>query len=85
VPKNPLDLANGQQTGMPEFLPACGLRVNLTGICSSEAAMEEINLVIRSSGSFARLQASTAVSPAEFKNILEGAKQGAASYAPPGR
>jgi hypothetical protein len=35
VPKNPLDLANGQQTGMPEFLPACGLRVNLTGICSS--------------------------------------------------
>jgi hypothetical protein len=28
------DLAYGQQTGMPEFFPACGLRVDLTGICS---------------------------------------------------
>jgi hypothetical protein len=51
----------------------------------SEATMEEINLVIRSSGSFARLQVSTALTPAEFKTLLEGAKQGVATYAPPGR
>jgi uncharacterized protein with GYD domain len=51
----------------------------------SEAAMEEINLVIRSSGSFARLQVTTALTPPEFKTLLEGAKQGVTSYAPPGR
>jgi uncharacterized protein with GYD domain len=51
----------------------------------SEAAMEEINLVIRSSGSFTRLQVTKALTPAEFKSLLEGAKQGVASYAPPGR
>jgi uncharacterized protein with GYD domain len=51
----------------------------------SDAAMEEVNLVIRSSGSFARLQVTPVFTPAEFKTLLEGAKQGTASYAPPGK
>src|SRR5258708_15951973 len=36
----------------------------------SDAAMEEINLVIRSSGSFARLQAGSALTPAQFQTLL---------------
>jgi len=51
----------------------------------SDAAMEEINLVIRSSGSFVRLQAVSVLTPTEFKTLLETAKQGTASYVPPGR
>jgi uncharacterized protein with GYD domain len=51
----------------------------------NDAVMEEINLVIRSSGSFARLQATSILTPAEFKTQLETAKQGTASYVPPGR
>jgi uncharacterized protein with GYD domain len=51
----------------------------------SDAAMEEVNLVIRSSGSFTRLQVTPVLTPAEFKTMLEAAKQGAPSYAPPGK
>jgi uncharacterized protein with GYD domain len=51
----------------------------------SDAAMEEVNLVIRSSGSFTRLQVTPALTPAEFKTLLEAAKQGSPSYAPPGK
>jgi|HubBroStandDraft_6_1064221.scaffolds.fasta_scaffold1010555_2 uncharacterized protein with GYD domain len=51
----------------------------------SDAAMEEVNLVIRSSGSFTRLQVTPVLTPAEFKSMLEAAKQGAPSYAAPGK
>jgi uncharacterized protein with GYD domain len=50
-----------------------------------DAAMEEVNLVIRSSGSFTRLQVTPVLTPAEFKTMLEAAKQGTTSYAPPGK
>jgi len=52
---------------------------------ANDAAMEKINLVVRSSGSFSRLQVTEVLTPAEFKTALESAKEGAASYAPPGR
>jgi uncharacterized protein with GYD domain len=51
----------------------------------SDTAMEEVNLVIRSSGSFTRLQVTPVLTPAEFKSMLEAAKQGAPSYAAPGK
>lgn len=52
---------------------------------ANDAAMEKINLVIRSSGSFARLQVTEVLTPAEFKTALQAAKDGAASYTPPGK
>ena len=45
---------------------------------ANDAAMEKINLVVRSSGSFERLQVTEVLTPAEFKTALEAAKQGAA-------
>lgn len=52
---------------------------------SNDAAMEKINLVVRSSGSFERLQVTEVLTPAEFKTALEAAKQGAASFTTPGK
>jgi uncharacterized protein with GYD domain len=51
----------------------------------SDLAIEAIQMVARSSGAFARLQIVPIIAPGEFKTLMETAKQGAASYAPPGR
>jgi uncharacterized protein with GYD domain len=51
----------------------------------SDLAIEAIQMVVRSSGAFARLQIVPVIASGEFKTLMETAKQGAASYAPPGR
>jgi uncharacterized protein with GYD domain len=51
----------------------------------SDLAIEAIQMVARSSGAFARLQIVPIITSGEFKTLMETAKQGAASYAPPGR
>jgi uncharacterized protein with GYD domain len=51
----------------------------------SDSAIEAINVVVRSAGSLARLQMVPVITSGEFKTLMETAKQGAASYAAPGR
>jgi uncharacterized protein with GYD domain len=51
----------------------------------SDSAMEAINFVVRSTGSFAKLHAVPVAVSGEFKALMETAKQGAATYAAPGR
>ena len=51
----------------------------------SDSAIEAIAFVARSSGSFARIQVVPVIEAGEFKTLMVTAKQGAASYAPPGR
>jgi uncharacterized protein with GYD domain len=51
----------------------------------NDSAVEAIQMVVRSSGAFARLQVVPIIASGEFKTLMETAKQGAASYAPPGR
>jgi uncharacterized protein with GYD domain len=51
----------------------------------SDLTVEAINLVVRSTGSFVKVQAVPVISSGEFKTLMETAKKGAASYAPPGR
>jgi uncharacterized protein with GYD domain len=52
---------------------------------TSDSAIEAINVVVRSTGSLARLQVVPVIASGEFKTLMETAKQGAASYAAPGR
>jgi uncharacterized protein with GYD domain len=51
----------------------------------SDSAMEAIALVGRSAGAVARSVVIPIIAHGEFKTLMETAKQGAASYAPPGR
>jgi uncharacterized protein with GYD domain len=51
----------------------------------SDSAIESLNFVARSTGSLAKLQVVPVIASGEFKTLMETAKQGAASYAPPGR
>jgi uncharacterized protein with GYD domain len=51
----------------------------------NDSAIEAIQLVTRSGGALARLQTVPIIATGEFKTLMETAKQGAASYAPPGR
>jgi uncharacterized protein with GYD domain len=51
----------------------------------SDSAMEAATLVTRSTGAAARLLVVPVIASGEFKTLMETAKQGAASYAPPGR
>jgi uncharacterized protein with GYD domain len=51
----------------------------------NDSAVEAIQMVARSSGAFARLQVVPIIASGEFKTLMETAKQGAASYTPPGR
>jgi uncharacterized protein with GYD domain len=51
----------------------------------SDAAAEAPGLVARSTGALARQVVVPIISSAEFKTLMETAKQGAATYAPPGR
>jgi uncharacterized protein with GYD domain len=51
----------------------------------SDSAMEAIQLVARSTGALAKAVMVPIIASGEFKTLMEAAKQGAASYAPPGR
>jgi uncharacterized protein with GYD domain len=51
----------------------------------SDSAIEALNFVARSTGSLAKVQVVPVIASGEFKTLMETAKQGAASYAPPGR
>jgi uncharacterized protein with GYD domain len=51
----------------------------------SDSAVEALNFVARSTGSLAKLQVVPVIASGEFKTLMETAKQGVASYAPPGR
>jgi uncharacterized protein with GYD domain len=51
----------------------------------NDSAVEAIQMVARSSGAFARPQVVPIIASGEFKTLMETAKQGAASYTPPGR
>jgi uncharacterized protein with GYD domain len=51
----------------------------------SDSAVEALNFVARSSGSLAKLQVVPVIASGDFKTLMETAKQGATSYAPPGR
>jgi uncharacterized protein with GYD domain len=51
----------------------------------SDMAIEAGTLLARSTGAAARVQIVPVISSGEFKTLVETAKQGAASYAPPGR
>jgi uncharacterized protein with GYD domain len=51
----------------------------------SDAAAEAPGLVARSTGALARQVVVPIIASGEFKTLMETAKQGAASYAPPGR
>jgi uncharacterized protein with GYD domain len=51
----------------------------------SDTAIEALAMAARSSGAFARVQVVPIIASGEFKTLMETAKQGAASYAPPGR
>jgi uncharacterized protein with GYD domain len=50
-----------------------------------DSAIEAIGLVARSGGAIARQVVVPIIASGEFKTLMETAKQGAASYAPPGR
>jgi len=49
----------------------------------NDAALEAANLIVRSSGNFARYQAFPLMGADEFKALLERAKQGSAAYSAP--
>jgi uncharacterized protein with GYD domain len=51
----------------------------------SDAVAEAGVFVVRSTGAAARQMTMPIISSAEFKTLMETAKQGAASYTPPGR
>jgi uncharacterized protein with GYD domain len=51
----------------------------------SDSAIEAISLVARSGGALAKAVVVPVIASSEFKTLMETAKQGAASYAPPGR
>jgi uncharacterized protein with GYD domain len=51
----------------------------------SDSAIEAIQLVTRSGGALAKAVVAPIMATGEFKALMETAKQGAASYAPPGR
>jgi uncharacterized protein with GYD domain len=51
----------------------------------SDSVIEAINVVVRSTGSFVRVQALPVIASGEFKALMETAKKGAASYVAPGR
>jgi uncharacterized protein with GYD domain len=51
----------------------------------SDMAIEAGTLLARSTGAAARVQIVPVIASGEFKTLMETAKQGAASYAPPGR
>jgi uncharacterized protein with GYD domain len=51
----------------------------------SDGAAEAIGLVARSTGALAKQVVVPIIASGEFKTLMETAKQGAASYAPPGR
>jgi uncharacterized protein with GYD domain len=51
----------------------------------SDLAVEAIQMAARSTGAFARVQVVPITATGEFKTLMEAAKQGAASYTPPGR
>jgi uncharacterized protein with GYD domain len=51
----------------------------------SDTAIEAITLVTRSTGAIARQVVVPVIASGEFKTLMETAKQGAESYAPPGR
>jgi uncharacterized protein with GYD domain len=51
----------------------------------SDSAIEAIQLVVRSGGALAKAVVVPVIASGEFKTLMETAKQGAASYAPPGR
>jgi uncharacterized protein with GYD domain len=51
----------------------------------SDAAAEAPGLVARSTGALARQVVVPIIASGEFKTLMETAKQGTASYAPPGR
>jgi uncharacterized protein with GYD domain len=46
---------------------------------------EAIQMAARSTGALARVQVVPITATGEFKTLMEAAKQGAASYTPPGR
>ncbi len=47
--------------------------------------MEAINFVVRSTGSFATLQAVPLIASSEFKTLMATATRGTANYVGPGR
>jgi uncharacterized protein with GYD domain len=51
----------------------------------NDTAIEAIQLVARSGGAGAKLVVVPVIAGHEFRTLMEAAKQGAASYAPPGR
>jgi uncharacterized protein with GYD domain len=51
----------------------------------SDTAIEAIQMVARSTGAIARQVVIPVIASGEFKTLMETAKQGAASYAPPDR
>jgi uncharacterized protein with GYD domain len=51
----------------------------------SDSAVEATGLVARSTGALAKLVVVPIIASGEFKTLMETVKQGAASYAPPGR
>jgi uncharacterized protein with GYD domain len=55
------------------------------GQAPSESAVEAIQVVARSTGALAKSVVVPIIASSEFKTLMETAKQGAASYAPPSR
>jgi uncharacterized protein with GYD domain len=55
------------------------------GQLPNDSAIEAIQLVTRAGGAVARSVVVPIMTSSEFKTLMETAKQGAASYAPPGR
>ena len=51
----------------------------------SDTAIEALQMVARSTGAFAKGVVVPVIASGEFKTLMETAKQGAASYAAPGR
>jgi uncharacterized protein with GYD domain len=51
----------------------------------SDLTIEAINFVVRSTGSFTRVEAIPVIASGEFKTLMETARKGAASYVAPGR
>ena len=57
----------------------------VVGQAPSDSAIEAIQFVARSTGVLAKGVVVPIIASNEFKTLMETAKQGAASYAPPGR
>jgi uncharacterized protein with GYD domain len=55
------------------------------GQAPSDSAIEAIQVVARSTGALAKSVVVPIIASSEFKTLMETAKQGAASYAPPSR